>query len=91
MVKVKIIFCVIFLFILSCQRRGEIDDLVSYWQYREIQFPQKKVFTLFGKDTVNMQMDSSYKIVSYLDSVGCISCKAQLSSWKKFLNTVDND
>lgn len=30
-------------------------------------------------------MDSPYKIVSYLDSMGCMSCKAQLPSWKKFL------
>ena len=32
-----------------------------------------------------MLFDSPYKILSYLDSMGCVSCKAQFPAWKEFL------
>ena len=33
---------------------------------------------------------ADYKVVTYIDSVGCTSCKLQLSRWKEFLAEVDS-
>ncbi|WP_288854779.1 DUF1573 domain-containing protein [uncultured Bacteroides sp.] len=85
MVRVVILFFVVCMCFFSCQRKGVVNEQVLYWQDREILFPQKNVFTLFGKDTVDMLFDSPYKILSYLDSMGCVSCKAQFPAWKEFL------
>ena len=82
MVRVVILFFVVCMCFFSCQRKGVVNEQVLYWQDREILFPQKNVFTLFGKDTVDMLFDSPYKILSYLDSMGCVSCKAQFPAWK---------
>lgn len=85
-----IIFCLSFL---SCQNseKSKINSLVSYWQHREIIFPQNCIFTSLGEDTVDVEMESPYKIVLYLDSIGCISCKAQLSNWKKYIESLKEE
>mgnify|MGYP001694896229 FL=1 len=37
------------------------------------------MFTIQGKDTIEYSGDNSnYKIVTYIDSIGCTSCKLQL-------------
>lgn len=85
-----VILCSLFF---SCQngKQDKINDLVLYWQGREIVFPQNSIFTLLGEDTVDMQMEGTYKIVSYLDSMGCISCKAQLPAWKELVTCLKSE
>ena len=34
--------------------------------------------------------DADYKVVTYIDSVGCTSCKLQLPRWKLFMQEVDS-
>ena len=34
--------------------------------------------------------DADYKVVTYIDSVGCTSCKLQLLRWKLFMQEVDS-
>lgn len=65
--------------------------MIKYWQHREVLIPQSSIFTLLGEDTVVMQMANSYKIVSYLDSIGCISCKARLAGWKDFIADLESE
>ena len=58
---------------------------------REILFPFRSVFTIQGKDTVAFSLsDADYKVVTYIDSVGCTSCKLQLPRWKQFMQEVDS-
>lgn len=65
--------------------------LVKEWDGKEIRFPSRSVFTVQGKDTVDFSFrDAPYKVVSYVDSVGCTSCKLQLSRWKTFMHEVDS-
>lgn len=35
-------------------------------------------------------LDSEYKVVTYIDSIGCTSCKLQLPRWKQFMHEVDS-
>ena len=65
--------------------------LVSEWKEKEVKFPARSVFTVQGKDTVDFEFrHADYKVVTYIDSVGCTSCKLQLPRWKEFLAEVDS-
>lgn len=77
----------------SCKesRKDEIARLVKEWDRKEIRFPEHPVFTIQGKDTVDFSFrDADYKVVSYVDSIGCISCKLQLTNWTAFIQEVDS-
>lgn len=77
----------------SCQESGEeaMLRLVNEWNGKEIKFPSRSVFTIQGKDTVDFEFkDADYKVVTYIDSVGCTSCKLQLHRWKQLVAEVDS-
>ena len=77
----------------SCQESREeaMLRLVNEWNGKEIKFPSRSVFTIQGKDTVDFGfVDADYKVVTYIDSVGCTSCKLQLPRWKKLVEEVDS-
>jgi len=88
---VTLIMCVWIL--ASCQESREeaMLRLVNEWNGKEIKFPSRSVFTIQGKDTVDFGfVDADYKVVTYIDSVGCTSCKLQLPRWKKLVEEVDS-
>lgn len=75
----------------SCQEteRERFTRMVNEWMGKEIKFPEHSVFTVQGKDTVDFDyQDADYKVVSYIDSTGCTSCKLKLDSWKEFMEEV---
>lgn len=77
----------------SCQESREkaMLRLVNEWNGKEIKFPARSVFTIQGKDTVDWEFSNAdYKVVTYIDSVGCTSCKLQLPRWKKLVEEVDS-
>ncbi|WP_455672693.1 DUF1573 domain-containing protein [Phocaeicola sp.] len=77
----------------SCKEseKDKIARLVAEWDGKEVSFPTHSVFTIQGKDTVDFSFkDADYKIVTYVDSVGCTSCKLQLPRWKEFMHEVDS-
>ena len=77
----------------SCQDKAKnhVIQLVREWEGKEIQFPPKSVFTIQGKDTIEHSGDNcDYKIVTYIDSIGCTSCKLQLQNWKDFISKIDS-
>ena len=90
--KVAIYIVVSLILFSSCQNGiKNVEQLVREWEGKEIQFPPNSVFTVQGKDTIEyMGNSSSYKIVTYVDSIGCTSCKLQLLSWEEFIHRVDS-
>jgi hypothetical protein len=65
--------------------------LVQEWQGKEIRFPKEITFTRFVTDTVDYQIPTSdYKVLIYVDSIGCTSCKLQLPKWRKLIARVDS-
>ena len=77
----------------SCSEsdKERLSKLVNEWEGKEILFPAHSTFTIQGKDTVDFEFkDAEYKIVSYIDSVGCTSCKLQLHRWKDLVAEVDS-
>ena len=88
---ITLIMCVWLL--ASCQESKEeaMLRLVNEWNGKEIIFPSHSTFTVQGKDTVDFSFaDADYKVLTYIDSVGCASCKLQLPRWKEWVHEVDS-
>ena len=86
-----IIFSSLFLFSCSDDKKHDIEILVKKWNNKEIRFPENPVFTRYVTDTVPYKIPKTdYKVVVFVDSVGCISCKLQLPKWKEFMHEVDS-
>ena len=91
--KLCLCFLNILLFLFSCQKtpQDHITQLVEEWQGKEVLFPENPVFTRQLKDTVDYRIpDAEYKVLVYVDSIGCTSCKLQLPKWKEFIAYVDS-
>lgn len=89
---IHLYLCVVFL-CCSCKeyRKEKINCLIREWNGKELIFPMHSVFTIQGRDTVDVNISNfQYKIVTYIDSTGCTSCKLQLPRWKRFINEVDS-
>ena len=81
------------LLVFSCEEseKERLSRLVNEWEGKEILFPAHSTFTIQGKDTVDFQyQDAEYKVVTYIDSIGCTSCKLQLPRWKELMAEVDS-
>ena len=88
---VIILFSSLFLFFCSDDKKHDIEVLVKEWNNKEISFPDNPVFTRYVTDTVPYSIPKTdYKVVVFVDSVGCISCQLQLPRWKKFMHDVDS-
>ena len=76
-----------FFYLSSCvnPQKKQYTDLLQDWMNREIQIPDNPVFTVLARDTVDFPMQADYKILTYVDSVGCLSCKLQLDRWKELM------
>lgn len=73
------------------REKKEVTRIVAEWQDKEIIFPQDLVFTRYGQDTIEYKIpEQGYKILLYVDSVGCTSCKLQLHKWSEFISEVDS-
>ena len=90
----RYVYIIMFVFtFLSCQDKNKeaMLRLVKEWDGKEIKFPARSVFTIQGKDTVDFDFkDADYKVVTYVDSVGCTSCKLQLPRWIEFMEELES-
>lgn len=91
--KPQILLLLLILLVPSCKndRKKDIAKLVTEWQGKEIAFPESMTFTRFATDTVDYQIpNTEHKILVYVDSIGCTSCKLQLPKWKELIAYVDS-
>ena len=88
------LYILFLLFLLTaCQenKKEQFACLVQEWQGKEIVFPQDMAFTRFVTEPVDYRIpDAEYKVLVYVDSVGCTSCKLQLPKWQKLIAHVDS-
>lgn len=72
-------------------QKKELLKLINEWQGREIIFPTDATFErIDGKVVCLDSFNSTYKVFTYVDSIGCMSCKLKLSEWKSFMYLVDS-
>jgi len=78
-----ILSCILFA---SCIRS---DDTILVDLYdNQFYIPSDAIFTCNLKDTISLEQNTKYKIVNYIDSIGCIRCKTQLPAWKNLIDDV---
>ena len=86
------IICIVLFTACSDSREEAVYRLVKEWTGKEIKFPERSVFTVQGKDTVDFTFhEAEYKVLVYVDSVGCTSCKLQLDRWKKVIKEMTEE
>lgn len=72
-------FFILLLVFCSCgdSRRDSINSIIGEWVGKEILFPLNATYTVCGeRDTMNLlEIKADYRIISYVDSEGCINCK----------------
>lgn len=85
---IKLIGYLCFLMALySCKETKEqqISRLIHEWEGRTIVYPADMTFNVLGKDSAGYSFpQNEYTIMTYVDSVGCTSCKLQLPSMEIF-------
>ena len=90
----QLLYILFLLFLLAACRENKKEQfarLVQEWQGKEIVFPQDMVFTRFVTEQVEYRIpDAEYKVLIYVDSTGCTSCKLQLPKWKELIAHVDS-
>lgn len=65
--------------------------LVKEWEGKALAFPSYSTFTIQGRDTVHFTFPhSEYKIVTYVDSLGCKENEFHFDRWKTFIHEVDS-
>ena len=77
----------------SCQNRNkkQVEKILNDWIGKEIVFPENLNFSIQGMDEIDFSIsDSEYKVMVYVDSMGCTSCKLHLSEWERYINYVDS-
>lgn len=86
------IIVLIALILSSCENSGKknVIALLQEWEGKKIIFPSNPVFTIRGEDTVDYQIQETWKILTYIDSTGCTGCKLNISEWQKIMDTVDS-
>ena len=90
---VTLIFIAILL--LSCKEseQDRIIRFVNEWNGKIIQFPDSICLTSYTSDTVMTKYtreQSSYTILNYFDTIGCVSCRLQLPRWKVMMEELDS-
>ena len=73
------------------EKEKQIAQLVNEWQGKQIVFPDNLIFTRYLTDTTDFRIpQSEYKVLIYVDSIGCTSCKLQLPKWKELVEYTDS-
>ena len=79
------------------EKNSEQRSMVEEWIGKEIRFPENLVCQIGSShlDLNDILSGSYYKIVTFIDSAGCVPCRMKMNSWTEFLDKVnsipDND
>ena len=93
------LFCILLavFFVCSCRdskQREEAAKIVNEWIGKEIRFPENVPCYVSGKDTLpelcGEHFRKEFKILLYVDSAGCSSCRLKLFEWKHLMEEADS-
>ena len=88
----KLLSIIFVICLISCQSTQEREAklIVKEWIRKKINLSSSTNFSVYGKDTTCLDiLNSSYKILLYIDSTGCTSCRLKLFEWKNLINEFD--
>lgn len=83
------------LFLCSCnenRRTQTVRQTVAEWTGKEIQFPEGIPCQSSGNDTacIDPYNPTTYKVLLYIDSAGCTSCRLKLPEWRQLIAEADS-
>jgi hypothetical protein len=89
----KVILLSVILFVsFQCKenkKHAEASRVVKEWMGKTIQFPEDAQCNILGKDTIpglcSGAFHKEYKILLYVDSSGCSSCRLRLFQWQQLI------
>lgn len=91
-ILVFIVFCSTFSGCVIDKSLSEVEKIVNDWTGREIIYPQNISCKSIDKDISCVSPSSTpYKILVYVDSIGCTSCKLHLYKWNSIIEEVNNE
>jgi len=72
----------------SCSSpESKAKSVIENWMAREVIIPHNIIFKSITTDTISKYIfNHSYKILVYVDSVGCTGCRLGLVDWKAFID-----
>jgi hypothetical protein len=91
-IHLLIVIATITVFFSSCKNKRQNDTvkIVTEWRGKEVKFPEGIPCFSMGKDTACVDLyGDNYKIMLYVDSLGCTNCRLKLSQWKKIMKESD--
>lgn len=76
------------LLICSCSSPdSKVKHVIEYWMSKEIIIPENLIYKSIAIDTISSHIfEHSYKILVYVDSVGCSGCRLGLIEWKAYID-----
>jgi hypothetical protein len=93
----RIVLLLLFLSAFACKenkKRTEVEKIINEWVGKEIKFPDSFLCCKSGNDTVSEfctnLFQAEYRILLYVDSVGCSSCRLKLFQWKQLIEEADS-
>ena len=67
-------------------KRAAHTNIITEWIGREIVMPDDLVYQI-KDDTIDLDLSRpDFKIISYVDSTGCTSCRMKLAMWSELIN-----
>lgn len=87
------LFLLLILIFTACKESEHqyLTRMVAEWENKQIQFPSNIQLTdLSGTNTSFDSIKCKYTIVTYIDSIGCLSCKLKLTEWKLFIEQLNS-
>jgi hypothetical protein len=95
--RLTLFFLFFSFFVCSCKdnrKREDAEKIVTEWTGKTIIFPKNVPCYVLGKDTLpelcNECFRKEYKILLYVDSSGCSSCRLKLFEWKQLIEEADS-
>jgi hypothetical protein len=92
----RILLLFLILSVIACKDKNRMDaqQIVGEWVGKEIRIPDNVLCAVMGKDTVldacQALMDAEYKVLLYVDSSGCSSCRLNLFQWETLMSESDS-
>jgi hypothetical protein len=89
------IFFLILPVLFSCKKdvhKQTIEQVVNEWTGKTVEFPKEDILCkVMGRDTLAPELfQKPYKILLYVDSTGCTSCKLRMPEWKRIIEEADS-
>jgi len=73
------------------EKQAKAEQIVTEWVGKTIQLSPDIPLSVYGKDTVLPDFGATpYKILLYVDSSGCTTCKMKMYEWRELIAEADS-